>query len=83
MGTPLRTFQSVTNTFHHFFLSNHTSQPLKTWYGALARGPRCRLPNSGQPVIYILLPGLVQFWTLHLRIVGVYSESKNSQVSRV
>ena len=38
---------SVTNIFRHTFVSNHALQPLQTWYGALARGPTCRLLNSG------------------------------------
>ena len=70
-----------TNVFHHTFLSNHASQPHQTWYGALARGPTRRLPNSGQPVIYFLVPCLVHFWTLHLGIARVYSVSERSQIS--
>ena len=125
--------------FHSTFLSNHDSQPLLTWYGALARGPTCRLLNSGPLVIYFLFPNLVHFlpqldmvhnvcyiflsnhyshlqeigyvassngpahcflnsghpviyflflnlvyfWTLHLGIVGVYSVSRNSHISRL
>ena len=53
---------SVTNIFHHVFLSNHASQPLQTWYGALAKGPTIRLPNSGPPVIYFLFPSLVHYY---------------------
>ena len=34
-------FPSVTNIFRRTFLSNNVSQPLQTWYGALARGPTC------------------------------------------
>ena len=53
---------SVRNQFFSvFFLGNHASQPLKTWYGALARGPTRHLPNSGSPVIYFLFYDLVQF----------------------
>ena len=44
---------SITNIFCHTFLSNHTSQPLKTWYSALARDATCCL-NSGPPIIYFL-----------------------------
>ena len=57
---------SLTNIFHHTFLSNHASQPFQTWYGASARGLTSCLPNSGLPVVYFLFPGSVHFWTLHL-----------------
>ena len=46
---------SVRNqTFHGFFLSNHASQPLQTWYGASSRDPTLGLPNSCPPVNYFL-----------------------------
>ena len=54
---------SVTNIFHHIFLSNHASQPLQTWYGASARGPTGCLSNLGPPVIYLLVYDLVYFLT--------------------
>ena len=41
---------SVTNIFRRTFLSNHASHPLQTWYGASARGPSRRVPNTGPPV---------------------------------
>ena len=62
---------SVTNTFCHTFPSNHASQSLQTWYGALARGPTSCLLNSCWPFIYFLFPGLVHFWTLHLWMGGI------------
>ena len=62
------------NSFRGTFLSNHASHSLKTWYGASARDPTHRLPNSGPPVIYFLFPGSVHFWTLHLGIAG-YTQS--------
>ena len=57
---------SVPNIFHHTFLSNHASQPLQTWYGALARGPTSQLPNSGLPVIYFLFHDMAHLWTHHV-----------------
>ena len=57
---------SVTNIFRHAFFNSHASQPLQTWYGALARGPTGCLPNSGQPVIYFLFYNLVYFLTFCL-----------------
>ena len=72
---------SVINIYCHTFLSNHASQSLQIWYCALARGPMCRLPNSGPPVIYFLFPSPVHCWTVHLGIAGVYLVSKNSQIS--
>ena len=72
---------SLTNLFHHTFLSNHASQPLQIWYGALARDPYCHLLNSGPLVLYFLFCSLVHFWTLHLGIARVYSVSKNSEIS--
>ena len=75
----LSVLTSITNIFCHTFLGNHASQPLQTWYGALARGPICHLLNSGLPAIYFLFPGLVHFLMLHLGIAGVYSVNKNSE----
>ena len=72
---------SLTNVYGSTFLSNHASQPLQTWYGALARGPTSCLLNSGPPVIYFPFPGSVHFWTLHFGIARAYSVSKNSQIS--
>ena len=72
---------SIMNIFHCTFLNNHVSQLFQTWYGALARGPTRRLPNSGPPVIYFLFLGSVHFWILHLGIPWVYLVSKNSQIS--
>ena len=42
-------FSTLTNVFDCIFLSNHASQPLKTWYCALARGPSRRLHCFGLP----------------------------------
>ena len=77
----LSVLTSMTNIFHQTFLSNCASQPLQTWYGTLARGPTRGLPNCGPPVVYFLFPGSVQFFTLRLGIVGVYSVNKNSEIS--
>ena len=52
---------SLTNIFHHSFLNNHASQPLQTWYGAFARGPTYRIPNSDPPVICFLVYNVVYF----------------------
>ena len=54
---------SVSNIFRCTFLSNHASQPLQTWYGALARGPTRRLPNSILPGIYFPFYDLAYFLT--------------------
>ena len=51
---PCSVCQSVTNIFHHTFLSNYASQPPQTWYGASAMGPTRCLPNSLLPLIYFL-----------------------------
>ena len=53
---------SVTNIFCCSFFRNHASQPLQTWYGALARGPTHGLPNLGPPIIYFLLAGSAHFY---------------------
>ena len=79
----LSVLPSVPNIFRRTFLDNHASQPLQTWYDALTRGSTRHLPNSGPPVIYFLFPGSVHFLSLHLRIAGLYSVSKNSQISWV
>ena len=55
----------VTNIFRRFFfffLSNHVSQPLQTWYDDSARGPIRRLTNSCPLVIFFLVPQLGSFW---------------------
>ena len=67
--------------FRHTLLSNHASQPLQTWYGALAMGPTRHLPKSGRQGIFFLFSSSVHFWTLHLGMAGVYSVNKNSQTS--
>ena len=51
----LSVLPSVTNIFRHNFLSNHASQPLQTWYGALTRLPTHPLPDSRPPVFYAVL----------------------------
>ena len=56
---------SVTIIFNRIFLSNHASQLLQTWYGALARCATSSLPNSCPPFIYLLFYDLVYFSTLH------------------
>ena len=45
---------SLTNIFHHLFLSNHASQAFQTWDGALAGDPTSSLLNLCPPVIYFL-----------------------------
>ena len=52
--------------FRSTFLSNHASQPLQTWYGASARGPTRRLPNSRPPVIYFLFQIFVALFSANM-----------------
>ena len=66
---------SITNVFRRTFLNNHASQPLQTWYGALAKGSTRPLSNSGPPVIYFQFPGSIHFWTLHLGIALYYIDT--------
>ena len=54
---------SLSNIFNHTFLSNHASKPVQTLYGASARSPTCRLPNSRLPVIHFLFFDVVYFLT--------------------
>ena len=63
----LSVLPSATDIFRLNFLK-HASQPLQTWYGALARSRTRRIPNLGLPPIYFLFTGSVLFWTLHLGI---------------
>ena len=56
---------SVTNIYCCFFLSNHASQSIQSWYGALAKGPTHFLPKSRPLVLYLLFYNLVYFPTFH------------------
>ena len=47
---------SVISIFRRTFHSKHASQPLQSWYDALARDPTRRLWNSGPPIFYFLFP---------------------------